>query len=123
MSTTAKSKRAQQSWRDVLPVHPACGLFPMLPESELRELGEDIKKNGLKSRIVLWSPGAQTDKDQPTLLLDGRNRLDAMELVGLPTVNDGKLVPLDVSKRVAAHIFSVSTNSQSFTACRLAAAA
>jgi len=67
-----------KSWRDVYPVHPAADLFPMLPEDELMKLGEDIKKNGLKEPVVLWShDGGKLD------LLDGRNRLDAMELVGI----------------------------------------
>jgi ParB-like chromosome segregation protein Spo0J len=61
------------SWRDHLPVHPAADLFPLMSESELRELGEDIKARGLLSPICL--DGGK--------LLDGRNRLDAMELVGI----------------------------------------
>jgi hypothetical protein len=65
--------KKDRGWRDVLPVHPAADLFPLMSESELRELGEDIKANGLRSPIVL------TDD----MLLDGRNRLDAMELVGI----------------------------------------
>ena len=60
-------------WRDHLPVHPAADLFPVMSEMELRELGEDIKTNGLVSPLTLYG-----DK-----LLDGRNRLDAMELVGI----------------------------------------
>src|SRR5215216_2203690 len=36
------------SWRDVLPVHPAADLFPMMSPEDLRALGEDIKANGLK---------------------------------------------------------------------------
>ena len=72
----------KKSWRDVYKVHPAADLFPMLPEEELRKLGEDIKKNGLKETIVLWShDGSKSD------LLDGRNRLDAMELVGIDVVS------------------------------------
>src|SRR5262249_51135539 len=67
-----------KSWRDVLPVHPAADLFPLMSEAELRELGEDIKKNGLQIPIVV-----QRDGDA-FKLLDGRNRLDAMELVGVP---------------------------------------
>jgi hypothetical protein len=63
-----------KTWRDVLPIHPAADLFPRMSESELRELGEDIKANGLRASIVLYK-GKQ--------LLDGRNRLDAMELVGI----------------------------------------
>jgi hypothetical protein len=78
-----------KSWRDVLAVHPAADLFPMMSEPELRELGEDIKKNGLTSPIILWVPG---DKAANVCLLDGRNRLDAMELVGMETVDeDGDL--------------------------------
>jgi transposase len=65
--------KPQSSWRDHLKVHPAADLFPRMSEDELRELGEDIKANGLRSPIVL------TDD----MLLDGRNRLDAMELVGV----------------------------------------
>jgi hypothetical protein len=84
---TNDAKPAQgKSWRDVLPVHPAADLFPLMSPDELRELGEDIKKNGLRSRVVLWSPGDVGDESQPTYLLDGRNRLDAMELVGLPVI-------------------------------------
>jgi hypothetical protein len=73
----------KKSWREVYKVHPAADLFPMLPEDELRKLGEDIKANGLKEKIILWSGD---DDDQ--YLLDGRNRLDAMELVGMETVVD-----------------------------------
>jgi hypothetical protein len=76
----------------VLPVHPAAELFPLMSEAELRELGEDIKTNGLKSPIVLWSPGTKSRKQsEPVYLLDGRNRLDAMELAGLETVDDERL--------------------------------
>src|SRR5262249_19024288 len=75
--------RRPMSWRDVIKVHPAAELFPMMSEAELRELGEDIKKSGLKNRIVFWGsrPGEEA------FLLDGRNRLDAMEMVGLATTN------------------------------------
>jgi hypothetical protein len=61
------------SWRDHLPIHPTAELFPLMSESELRELGENIKANGLVSSIVLYKGK----------LLDGRNRLDAMEMVGI----------------------------------------
>jgi hypothetical protein len=77
MSITAKgaASKAKPSWRAVLEVHPAAEMFPLMKEEspeELRALGEDIKK-GLQSEIVLY-------KDH---VLDGRNRLDAMELVGI----------------------------------------
>jgi hypothetical protein len=86
-----KADAPKKSWRDVLPVHKACELFPMMSEAELRELGEDIKKNGLKSDIVLFverDKEARKQNEAPKLyVLDGRNRLAAMELVGADEFN------------------------------------
>jgi hypothetical protein len=80
MDITTKAHRGQ-SWRDVLPIHPAADLFPRMTPDELRALGEDIKKNGLTSAIAVW----QTDPKAPAQLLDGRNRLDAIEMaIGEP---------------------------------------
>jgi hypothetical protein len=72
---TPDPKQVKVTWRDVLPIHPAAELFPLMSESELRELGEDIRKNGLQSPIVI-------DGDD-NRLIDGRNRLDAITLVGM----------------------------------------
>ena len=69
------------SWRDVLPIHPAADLFPLMAPDELKALGEDIKKNGLTSPIAIVT--RKDAKDWRYQLLDGRNRLDAMELVGV----------------------------------------
>jgi hypothetical protein len=92
MTTDAKPAQGK-SWRDVLPVHPAADLFPLMSDDELKTLGEDIKKNGLRTPIILWAEGfADHPDDTEWQLLDGRNRLDAMELVGLPVVEDHKLV-------------------------------
>jgi hypothetical protein len=79
MPVQDKSARRQGSWRDHIKVHHAADLFPLMLEPELRELGEDIKKHGQKYPVVLWSD----PKDHTQYLIDGRNRLDAMELVGL----------------------------------------
>jgi hypothetical protein len=76
-TSTAKSPTSQdsaKSWRDVLPVHPAANMFPPLSEAELKELGDDIKQNGLRE-----TPAITTSKT----LLDGRSRLDAMEAAGI----------------------------------------
>jgi hypothetical protein len=74
-----------ESWRDVLPVHPAAELFPQLSRDELLELGEDIKRHGGLPAIpvTLW----RAEADPQAFLLDGRNRLDAMEAVGLPVLD------------------------------------
>jgi hypothetical protein len=66
------------SWRDHLAVHPAADLFPKLHEGDLVALGEDIKRNGLSSPVAI-----QIKKNGEPVLLDGRNRLDAMERIGL----------------------------------------
>jgi hypothetical protein len=72
-----------KSWRDHWPVHSAAELFPLMTEAELCELGEDIKNKGLTTPIALWAK-SQMDWDKKKIhLLDGRNRLDAMELAGL----------------------------------------
>ena len=86
----AQGERAPQagepkSWRDVLPVHPACAAGRRMSEPELRALGEGIKANGMRHPIELWE-GARND-DSPlrgVQLIDGQNRLDALELVAGP---------------------------------------
>jgi hypothetical protein len=79
-SPTPFNSPAAKSWRDVLPVHPAAELFPLMSPDELRELANDIRKNALQAPVVLWSPG-NPDEGAPIYLLDGRNRLDAMGAV------------------------------------------
>jgi hypothetical protein len=71
------------TWRDVIKVHPAAELFPMMSEAERRELGENIRQHGLYEPIILTSGEGKTDDPANYSLLDGRNRLDAMELVGI----------------------------------------
>src|SRR5262249_21170871 len=71
-STRARQASAQ-SWRDVLPIHPAAELFPRMSPDELRVLGEDIKNNGLRCQT----------RGCKGKCLYGRSRLDGMELVGL----------------------------------------
>jgi hypothetical protein len=43
--------------------HPASNLFPMMSEKELKELADDIRKNGLLEPIVRYN----------RMILDGRN--------------------------------------------------
>ncbi len=53
-----------------LTFHPACLLFPKLPKDELKALAADIKANGLRNSVVLYSGQ----------VLDGRNRLAACKI-------------------------------------------
>ena len=64
------------SWRSVIAVHPAADAFPTMSEDELRALGDDIKRNGQRQPIVVGG-------GPPQVVIDGRSRLDAMELVGM----------------------------------------
>ena len=77
-------RSAAKSWRDHIKVHPAADLFPPMSPDELKALGEDIKKNGLKNRVPLY----QGRRRRATV--DGRNRLDAMEQGGLELPLDGE---------------------------------
>src|SRR5262249_41665450 len=89
-------------------------------EAELQALGKDIKKNGLKVPVILWSPHNGRDR----YLLDGRNRLDAMELVGLPTVYpngvfrgfSGDLNSQSVTKDPYAYVISTNIHPRHLTA-------
>jgi ParB-like chromosome segregation protein Spo0J len=66
------------SWRDHIRIHPAAAMFPRLDDAELVALGEDIKSNGLISAIAI-----DLDDNENITLIDGQNRLDALERVGL----------------------------------------
>jgi hypothetical protein len=67
-----------QSWRDLLPIHPAAELFPRMSPDELKALGADIKNNGQHVPVTVW----KEQKHLPPKLLDGISRLDAREAVG-----------------------------------------
>lgn len=54
--------------------HPFADKFPMLSDEELRELAESISANGLRNPVVITDEG---------LILDGRNRAAACELLGI----------------------------------------
>jgi len=82
----SNTETARPRWRDHITTHPAADLFPVLTEKELRELGDDIKANGLQHKVIV-----EPQDDGSLTLLDGRGRLDAMELVGIPVIQDGKL--------------------------------
>jgi hypothetical protein len=85
----------RMSWRELLKVHPAAETFPLMGLAELKALGADIKANGLKVPIALL-----VGKNDKPSLLDGRNRLDAVELIGFK-FSPGK--PEKLSRRSRWH--------------------
>jgi hypothetical protein len=77
-SRNTPSEQYPSAWRKRYAVHPAADVFPMMSDAELEELGEDIKTHGLNNPIVL-----STDDYGADWLVDGRNRLEAMERAGI----------------------------------------
>jgi hypothetical protein len=94
---------APASWRERITVHPAADLFPGISDAELRQLGEDIKTNGLRVPLVLVGDGR---------LIDGRNRLDAMERVGVPIFDNlGELaLPFETAEDADPLLYVISAN-------------
>lgn len=79
MSPTATKTRPSEVDTTVLtehPIHPAADMFPMLDDTSLRDLAEDLKANGQLEPIWTYE-GA---------ILDGRNRLVACRLAGVTPV-------------------------------------
>jgi len=86
------------SWRNSpnIAIHPAAEMFPLLPEDELAALAADIKENRLREKAAVITKGGRQ------LVIDGRNRLDALELAGFTVVDEhGRLfkdVCIDLTK-------------------------
>jgi hypothetical protein len=74
--------------------HPAADLFPLMSETELKELAEDIKTYGLRSPIT---------RDKDGVILEGRNRLLACERIGATPRFEtftGEAVPFIISANI-----------------------
>lgn len=55
-------------------IHPHAEFYPLLDEDALQALADDIRENGLLDPITVTADG---------ILIDGRNRLRACELIGI----------------------------------------
>ena len=87
-----------------LQVHPAAALFPMLSDADLGELADDIGKHGLLHPLVVW------ERDDGTrVLVDGRNRLAALDLLGIEP-DDEHITTREFSGEEAAIAFVVAVN-------------
>ena len=69
-------------WRAHLRIHPAAELFPLISEAELKQLADDISAHGLRTSIILGQQGIEL------WLVDGRNRLDVLQRLGLLSVDE-----------------------------------
>jgi hypothetical protein len=72
--------------------HPLADLFPMMGEAELSALAADIKAHGLREPIVLHEG----------LILDGRNRLKACEIVGVRRGDATRTIAIGIKAANAA---------------------
>jgi hypothetical protein len=73
-------------WFNALPVHPAVELFDIMSDEKLKVLAEDIvQTKGLRNPIIIY-----VGADGAEQLLDGRNRLVALERAGFKLVENGK---------------------------------
>jgi hypothetical protein len=96
-------------WRDFFKVHPAADLFPMMGDEELAELGADIRANGLAAKIIFLE-----DPDGTVVVVDGRNRLGAMERAGL-SMKDIPGVPLGHHVDPVAYLISTNIRRRHLT--------
>lgn len=110
----AIAMKRKSSWRDRLPVHPAADWLPSMSDVELVDLADDIEKNGLHHKIDLhWDAETNTYS-----VIDGRNRLDALESKGYELFNaDGELkseyrsrTATDLGVKANIYDWVVSTN-------------
>jgi len=98
-------------WRDRLRVHPAAEIFPLMSADELKALADDIKINGLHEPVTLTE-----GKDGQPVLLDGRNRLDALALLGEKFTLERplmKMVPSSID--AVAHVVSANLHRRHLT--------
>lgn len=77
------------SWRELYPAHPCADVYPMMNAAEIDTLAEDIRVHGLQQPVVLWRVPVPRKSDT-FLVLDGRNRLEALTRAGvaIPSPDD-----------------------------------
>jgi hypothetical protein len=78
-ASIADAMQPTSKWRSQYKVHPAADVFPMMSDEGLKKLGEDITEHGLLQPLVFDDVRSNRNR----VLLDGRNRLEAMERAGL----------------------------------------
>jgi hypothetical protein len=115
LSGATRNSSERQTWRSWLRIHPTAEIFDLLHEDDLCALAEDIKQYGLRE------PVSFIKDESEFVLLDGRNRLDALELHGKEithdTLNDSRIFKqLPASIDVTAFIVSSNIHRRHLTA-------
>lgn len=88
-------------------VHPAAAIFPALPDDELKQLADDIQRNGLQEPVMLTA--------DRTILVDGRNRYLACDLLNIEPVYD-TLPEYYGETEILAYIISANIRRRHLTA-------
>ena len=101
------------TWREKYKVHPAADVFPMMSDEELDALGEDIKANGLQHPIVFHAVKHADHRAGNLQLIDGRNRLEAMERAGIVVEEKRRVLPH--YKDPVAHIIGLNIHRRHLT--------
>jgi ParB-like chromosome segregation protein Spo0J len=71
----------RRPWREHYGVHPAAEVFPLLSHEELEAMAADMKRHGIRRAPVLLR---RSDAPSGYDVVDGRGRLTAIQLAGLP---------------------------------------
>jgi len=87
-------------------VHPLANLLPMLNQEELQSLANDIKVRGQRFGIVRWHG----------MIIDGRNRLSACAIAGIPPKIIDKDDALPDEKSVMEFIMSANLERRHLSA-------
>jgi protein gp37 len=88
-------------------VHPAAAIFPTLPDDELKQLADDIQRNGLQEPVVLTA--------DRKVLVDGRNRYLACDMLNIEPVYD-TLPEYYGETEILAYIVSANIRRRHLTA-------
>ena len=81
-----------------LPMHPVAAVFPSMTETEIDQLADDIRVNGLRCPVIMDHAGEH--------LVDGRNRREACRRAGVEIKTDRLSADQDATK------FIISLNLQ-----------
>ena len=91
-------------------IHPAANIFPMMSEAEFAGLVEDIRNNGL-TRCIHFRGDSWDDAE----LIDGRNRLRAIEQLGMNYQDHSALVPVAEMPDPLAFVVSLNLHRRQLT--------